>query len=215
LTLPEEKEMVLETFIVTFGYTGVFLLIFVMNVIPFFMPPTWIVLSTLYFLFPQHFNPILLAFTGAFASTFGRVILSRIGVASRGLMGEERKRSMDRAGKALRSKKYGGFLLSFLFALSPLPSNVYFLTIGTMKCHYFSVFLGFWLGRLIIYGVTINIAHIAFNSLAEVLASQIQAVIIVDSLGIISMIIFAFIDWEKLIQERRIVFIKPRFFSKS
>lgn len=206
--------MILETFILTFGYASVFFLVFVMNVIPFFMPPTWMILSTLYFLFPQQFDPILLAITGAFASTFGRVVLCRIGVVSRGLMSEERKRSMDRAGKALRSKKYSGFLLSFLFALSPLPSNVYFLTIGTMKCYYFSVFLGFWLGRLISYGVTINIAHIAFNSLAEVLASQIQAVIIVNSLGIISMIIFTFIDWEKLIQERRIVFIKPRFFSK-
>jgi hypothetical protein len=213
LTLPEEKEMVLETFIVTFGYASVFLLIFVINVIPFFMPPTWIVLSTLYFLFSQHFDPILLAFTGAFASTLGRVILCRIGVASRRLMGKERKRSMDRAGQALRSKKYGGFLLSFLFALSPLPSNFYFLTIGTMRCHYFSVFLGFWLGRLITYSVTINIAHVAFHSLAKVFASQIQAVILVNSLGIISMIIFTFIDWEKLIQERRIVLIKPKFFS--
>jgi hypothetical protein len=129
-------------------------------------------------------------------------------------MREERKRGMDQAGKALRSKKYGGFLLSFLFALSPLPTNVYFLTIGTMKCRYFSVFLGFWLGRLITYSVTINIAHVAFNSLAEVLASQIQAVVIVNSLGIISIIIFAFIDWEKMIQERHIVFIKPKFLDK-
>jgi uncharacterized membrane protein YdjX (TVP38/TMEM64 family) len=208
------KEMILESFIVTFGYVGIFLLVFVLNVIPFFMPPTWIVLSTIYFLFPQQFNLILLAFTGAFASTFGRVFLSRIGMASRSLMRDERKRSMDRAGQALKSKKYGGFLLSFFFALSPLPSNVYFLTMGTMKCRYFSIFLGFWLGRLISYGVTIGVANVAFHSLAEVLASQMQAVVIVDSLGIISMIIFAFIDWEVLIQERRITFIKPKFFSK-
>jgi hypothetical protein len=34
---------------------------------------------------------------------------------------------------------------------------------------------------------------------------------LVDSLAIVAMIIFAFIDWEKLIQERHIGFIKPRF----
>ena len=207
--------MVLEVFIGTFGYLGIFLLVFILNIIPLFMPPTWIVLSAINFLFPQNFNPFLLALVGAFASTLGRVVLSRIGLASRYLMGEQRKRSLERAGRALKSKRYGGFLLSFFFALSPLPSNVYFLTMGTMMCNFFSIFLGFWLGRLISYTVTINIATVAFSSLADVLASQLEAVIIIDSLGIISMIIFAFVDWEKLIQERRIVLIRPKFFSKS
>jgi len=63
--------MVLEAFVETFGYFGIFFLVFVLNVIPFFMPPTWIVLSTLYFLFPQQSHPVLLALTGAFASTLG------------------------------------------------------------------------------------------------------------------------------------------------
>jgi uncharacterized membrane protein YdjX (TVP38/TMEM64 family) len=202
--------MLLEEFIATFGYLGVFLLVLGLNVVPFFMPPTWIVLSTLFFLFPQQFNPFVLALVGAFASTFGRVILCRIGVASRGLMGENRKRSMDRAGQALRSKKYGGFILTFLYAVSPLPSNAYFFIMGTMRCHFFTIFLGFWLGRLISYSVTVHVAGIAFSSLSGVLASQIQAVVLVDVLAILAMIVFAFIDWEKLIQERRVGFIKPR-----
>jgi hypothetical protein len=42
------------------------------------------------------------------------------------------------------------------------------------------------------------------------LAGQIQAVVLVDVLAMLAMIIFAFIDWEKLIQERRIAFIKPK-----
>jgi hypothetical protein len=172
-----ENAMVLDEFIVTFGYLGVFLLVFGLNVVPFFMPPTWIVLSTLFFLFPQQFNPLLLALVGAFASTFGRVVLCRIGVASRRLIGENRKKSMDRVGQALRSKRYGGFVLTFLYALSPLPSNAYFITMGTMRCFFFSIFLGFWLGRLISYAVTINVAGVAFSSLAGVLASQIQAVV--------------------------------------
>jgi uncharacterized membrane protein YdjX (TVP38/TMEM64 family) len=202
--------MILEEFVLTFGYLGVFVLVFVVNAIPFFMPPTWIVLSTLYFLFPQLLNPLLLALAGAFASTLGRVVLCRIGVASRGLMGENRKKSMDRAGQALRSKRYGGFVLTFLYSLTPLPSNVYFLMMGTMRCHFFTIFLGFWLGRLISYAVTIDVARVAFSSLADVLASQMQAVVLVDSLAILSMILFAFIDWEKLIQERRVAFIKPK-----
>jgi uncharacterized membrane protein YdjX (TVP38/TMEM64 family) len=202
--------MLLEEFIVTFGYTGVFLLVLCLNVVPFFMPPTWIVLSTLFFIFPRQFNPFLLALFGAFASTLGRMVLCRIGVVSRRLIGDERKRSMDRVGQALRSKKYGGFTLTFLYALSPLPSNAYFITMGTMQCHYFSIFLGFWLGRLISYSVTVHIANAAYSSLSGVLESQIQAVILVDALAILAMVVFAFINWEKLIQERRITFVKPK-----
>jgi hypothetical protein len=43
------------------------------------------------------FDPLLLALLGVFASIFVRVILCRIGVADRSLMGENRKRSMDKA----------------------------------------------------------------------------------------------------------------------
>jgi len=165
----------LEAFIATFDYIGVFLLVFVTNVVPVFMPPMWLFLSTLYFLFPQYFHPGLLAFTGAFASSLGRFVLSYMGSASCSMMSEERRRSIDKAGQALRSKKHAGFLLSFLFALSPLPSNVYFLVLGMMRCQYFSVSLGFWLGRLISYWIMINITHVAFQSLTAILTSQIQA----------------------------------------
>lgn len=207
--------MSLEAFIATFGYLGIFLLMFVINVVPAFMPPTWLFLSTLYFLFPQYFHPVLLVFTGAFASSFGRFVLSYMGSASRRMMREKRRRSMDRVGQALRSKKHAGFILSLFFALSPLPSNFYFLMLGEIRCQYFSIFLGFWLGRLISYWIMINIAQVAFQSLTAILISRIQAVIIINSLGIISMVIFILIDWEKLIRERRLAFIKPRFLGKS
>jgi len=74
--------MTLEAFITAFGYMSVFLLVFVINVVPTFMP-TWLLPSTLHFLFPQYFHPGLLAFTGALASTFGRVVLSYMGVVAR------------------------------------------------------------------------------------------------------------------------------------
>ncbi len=117
---------------------------------------------------------------------------------------------MDWVGRSLRSRRYGGFLLSFIFALGPLPSNIYFLAVGMMKCQYFSVFFGFWLGRLISYWVMINVMRVTFRSLMDALTSQIGAVVLIDSLGILSMVVFAFIDWEKLIRERRLVLIKPK-----
>lgn len=201
--------MVLELLITS--YIGVFLLVFAINVVPFLMPPTWMVLATLSFLFPQQFSLLPLIFVGAFASTLGRIVLSHVGTLSRRLMSDERKQSMDAAGNALKSKKYGGLILTFLFALTPLPSNAYFLTLGTMNCNYFSVYAGFWLGRLISYGVTTMAAATVLTSLTAVFTSQIQAIIFLDILGVISMIVFLFIDWNKLLHEKSIKFIKPRF----
>jgi hypothetical protein len=201
-------------FVIT-TYAGVFFLIFAMNIVPVLMPPTWIVLSTVYFLFPQEFSLIPLVILGAFASTLGRVILCRIGTLSRRIMSDERRRSMDTAGKALKSTKYGGFVMTFLYALSPLPSNAYFLTMGTMKCHFFSIFLGFWLGRLVSYSITTAAANTLFTSLSAVFTNQLFAVALLDSLAMASMIVFLFIDWEKLFHEKHLAFIRPRLFLRK
>jgi hypothetical protein len=103
-----------------------------------------------------HFNIVLffleqfavtpLIFVGAFALTFGGVVLSRSGTSNSRLMPKERQQNMDAAGKTLKSKKCGGFILTFLFSLKPMPSNEYFLTLGTMNCNYFTIYAGFGLG---------------------------------------------------------------------
>jgi hypothetical protein len=178
------------------------------------MPPTWLVLSTVYFLFPHQFSFLFLVVMGALASTLGRVVLSHVGTLSRRLMGNERKQSLNAAGEALKSRKYNGFLLTFVFALTPLPSNSYFLTLGTMNCNTFSVYFGFWSGRLISYSITTLAATTVLTSLAAVFTTQLQAVILVDLLGLLSMVVFIFIDWNVLLKEKRVKFIKPNFRKK-
>jgi hypothetical protein len=196
------------------SYIGLFFLILAINVVPFMMPPTWLVLSTVYFLFPNQFAFVPLVLLGAFASTLGRVVLSYIGTLSRRLMNTERKESLNGAGKALRSTRYGGFLLTFVFALTPLPSNSYFLTLGTMKCNYFSVFFGFCVGRLISYGLTTMAASAVLKSLTAVFVGRLQAVLFVNVLGLLSIIVFVLIDWNTLLNERRLKFIRPKFRKK-
>ena len=204
--------MFLDVFWTT--YIGLFLLIFTINIVPFMMPPTWLVLSTVYFLFPHQFILPFLVLMGALASTLGRVVLSHVGTLSRRLMRTERKESLNTAGEVLKSKKHGGFLLTFIFALTPLPSNSYFLTLGTMKCNYFSIYFGFWSGRLISYFVTTMASTVVLTSLAAVFTSQLQAVLLVDIISLLSMVVFIFIDWNVLLKEKRVKFIKPKFGRK-
>jgi membrane protein YqaA with SNARE-associated domain len=203
-------KLALVSFFVALGYSGVFVLILILNIIPAFMPPTWMVLSLIYISFPRYFTSLPLALVGCVASTLGRFILSYIGTASRGVMSEGRKGSLDKLRKTIESKKGGGFLLSFAVALSPLPSNAYFIAVGMMRYQVLEIFVGFMLGRLLSYWFMINLTTVAAHSLEELFSNEFYTVTIIDFIGIGSAIFLALIDWDKLIKEKRLGIINPK-----
>jgi len=202
--------LALESFFVALGYSGVFALVLILNIVPAFMPPTWMVLSLIYISFPGYFTPLPLALVGCTASTLGRFILSYIGTASRGVMSEGRKWSLDKLRKTVESKKGGGFLLSLAVALSPLPSNAYFIAVGMMKYQVLEIFAGFMLGRLLSYWLMINLTKVASHSLEELFRNELYTVTIIDLIGIGSAIFLTLIDWDKLIREKRLGIISPK-----
>jgi len=168
------------------------------------------VLSLIYISFPGYFTPLPLALVGCTASTLGRFILSYIGTASRGVMSEGRKWSLDKLRKTVESKKGGGFLLSLAVALSPLPSNAYFIAVGMMKYQVLEIFAGFMLGRLLSYWLMINLTKVASHSLEELFRNELYTVTIIDLIGIGSAIFLTLIDWDKLIREKRLGIISPK-----
>lgn len=201
--------MSLESFFAPLGYGGVFALVLVVNVVPAFMPPTWAVLSLLYISMPEYFAPLPLALVGCTASTFGRIILSYTATAGRRFMGEKRRHSLESLRNKLESKKGGGFLLSLAIALSPLPSNAYFLAVGIMKYQVVEVFAGFMLGRFLLYWGTVSLARVAAHSFEELFSNELLTIAVIDLLGIASAILLAIIDWQTLIEERRLAIIRP------
>jgi biotin transporter BioY len=73
------------------------------------------------------------------------------------------------------------------------------------------MFVGFWLGRVIAYFVMISVSPAVFRPFIDLFTNELYGIILFDSLGILSVIIFASIDWQKLIMERKLAFIRPRF----
>ena len=61
----------LSTLLLMFG------LVFGLNLIPAFAPPTWMALAFVGFQFPDT-NPVLLAMVGAIAATLGRLSLAKL-----------------------------------------------------------------------------------------------------------------------------------------
>ena len=197
-----------------YTYPFVFLIIFVLSVIPILTPPTWIVVVSAYSLNDQ-LNPLLLSIIGATAAIAGRLLLLQLSTFGRKTINDQRKSSLEKLRKYLERTRYGYFIGTLLFALLPLPSNMLFISYGLINAKSISIIVGFWLGRFFVYIIMIYISYYFFNSFKEMLNSDIHTLILMNIVGILMTLFMLLIDWNILFSEHKLSFIKPkRFFSR-
>jgi len=198
--------------IVEYSYFGIFLLLIGINAAPILMPPTWIVLSS-FFALDSSFDPLLLALVGATGATIGRLILKNLSSFFRRFVGKEQKLNLDTIGNFLNRKKFGYILTSFLFAATPLPSNMLFVAYGMMKAKSIGLYFGFWLGRLLSYYIMITISSVVLTPFLELFEDKIIGIILADVLGIGVVVIFTCINWQILLLERKLQFVRPKLWK--
>lgn len=192
-----------------FSYFGVLLLLIAINAAPLLMPPTWIVLSSFYVL-DQSFDPLVLALVGATGATIGRFILKRISVLFRRFVGKEQKTNLDVIGDYLNRKKYGFALASFLFAATPLPSNMLFIAYGLMRAKSIGLYFGFWCGRALSYYIMVTISKIVLTPFLKLFEEQYIGILLADGIGVAVVIFFSSINWSLLITQRKFKLVRPR-----
>lgn len=191
------------------SYAGIFFLLILLNAAPLLVPPTWIVLASFYVLDPT-LSPIVLSLVGATGATIGRFALKRASVHLRKLAGSDHKLSIDAIGKYFEKKRFGYAIVSFLFAATPLPSNMLFVAYGIMKAKGPSIYFGFWCGRLISYYILISVSNIVLVPFIQLFEDRILGIIVIDILGICVVIFFLCINWITLIQDHKLKFVRPR-----
>ena len=192
-----------------FSYLGILLLLVALNAAPLLMPPTWIVLSSFYLLDPN-FDPIILALVGATGATVGRFILKQLAGLFRRFVGKEQKSNLDTIGDYLNKKKHGYAIASFLFAATPLPSNMLFVAYGLMKAKSFGLYVGFWCGRAVSYYIMIHFSNVVLTPLLKLFEERYIGILLADGIGIAVVILFASINWRLLLTERKLKFVKPK-----
>jgi membrane protein YqaA with SNARE-associated domain len=192
-----------------YSYLGIFFALIGVNMSPILMPPSWIVLTSFYLLDPT-LNIVFLAMVGATGATIGRYFLKKISGLFRKFVGEEQKSNLDIIGNYLNKKKYGYVIASFLFAATPLPSNVLFITYGLMRAKSIGIYVGFWFGRVISYIVMIYFGNAVLRPFLEMFEDRLTGILLIDGVGIGMIIIFASINWTVLITEKKIKFVKPK-----
>ncbi len=198
--------------IIEYSYLGIFLLLIGVNAAPLLMPPSWIVLSSFYAIDPS-LDPILLALVGATGATIGRFILKRISHLFRRFAGTQQKSNLDMIGNFLNHRKFGYILTSFVFAATPLPSNMLFVAYGLMRAKSIGLYIGFWFGRLISYYIMVSISQVVLVPFLELFENRYYGILIVDGIGIGVVIFFTFIDWGLLLTQRKFRLTKPKIWK--
>ena len=198
--------------IVEYSYFGIFLLLIGINAAPILMPPTWIVLSS-FFALDSSLDPLLLALVGATGATIGRLILKNLSGFFRRFVGKEQKSNLDAIGNFLNRKKFGYVLTSFLFAATPLPSNMLFVAYGMMRAKSIGLYFGFWLGRLLSYYIMITISSVVLTPFLELFEDKIIGILVADVVGIGVVVVFTCINWQILLLERKLQFVRPKLWK--
>jgi len=175
------------------------LVVFLINLIPALMPPTWMTLSVLYITNPQ--NIFLLVFIGVTASTAGRFVLAKLSGQFFCKFGtKKKKKQMQLLQKKLQGKPIQKFIFTLIFSLSPLPSNALFIAIGATKTRLREVVAGFFIGRTISYLFLVFTTEKIFSSMgATIEGTATQWTILIELIGLIAIIVFFVFDWEKLL----------------
>ena len=102
-------------------------------------------------------------------------------------------------------------MTSFLFAATPLPSNMLFVAYGMMRAKSIGLYIGFWCGRLVSYYIMITISGAVLVPFLQLFEDRVIGIIVADIVGIGSVIFFTCINWQALLFERKLRFVRPRF----
>jgi hypothetical protein len=140
--------------------------IFAVNLLPAFGPPTWSILVFFTLDFDLPAAPLVVA--GALAAASGRFVLASGARRLRPRLSRARLARLDRAQRALSGNRSRTLAGLGLFALSPVPSGQLFTAAGLMTVPLAPLTAAFFSGRLVSYSIYVSVATIAERNLGQV-----------------------------------------------
>ncbi|HVB34070.1 MAG TPA: hypothetical protein VNJ52_06840 [Patescibacteria group bacterium] len=188
----------------------VFLIVYLLNLIPAFSPPTWMVFSFIGLRYPGA-NVAALAIVGAVAATLGRATLAKLArvVVRQRFLSRQTRQSIDTIKDRLEGKRKLTFGVFLLYAFSPLPSNYLFLAYGLTTMDLLLIVIPFFIGRSISYsfwGVTSAFLGRRMNGLLlKHPFSYLTTYFVLVQIVLLWLVyLFTRIDWPAALDERKL-----------
>jgi membrane protein YqaA with SNARE-associated domain len=174
------------------------LLIYGVNLLPAFGPPTWAVLAFLVLNYPLH--PVLLIPIGACAATAGRLTLAVATRHARGRLAAHRRESLAQVHTVLTANRGRVAVAIGVFLLSPLPSSQLFIGAGLLNAALPPLAAAFFIGRLVSYSVYVHGAMWARETFGNVLLEQFHSpwAIALQLLSLAALGALLAVDWRRV-----------------
>jgi membrane protein YqaA with SNARE-associated domain len=182
----------LTTFVVQYGYLGIFF-ISLLGALSIVVPIPYTILI---FTFGHYLDPVLIAVAGGVGSALGEISGYALGYAGRTIASEERRRKMDYFLRFFR--RYGAVTV-FIFALTPLPDDLLFIPLGIMRYNFLKAFIPCLLGKTIMCFALAYGGYFSIGFIEAVFGGYGGMITTVASTALLAVTVFLMykIDWEK------------------
>jgi hypothetical protein len=179
-------------------YVWVALIVFGINLMPAFAPPTWAVLVLLQLSY--HLPTIPLVIVGAIAAASGRYVLALAFRYGRRWLPKKYVANTQAAGELLLEHKGRSAIGMIVFLISPLPSAQLFEAAGLMTVPLLPLTGAFFVGRLITYSIYATGANaVAHTDFGKLLINQLTSPwgIALQVLAVVGLVLLGRVDWSR------------------
>jgi membrane protein DedA with SNARE-associated domain len=181
-------------------YLVVFAIVFGVNLLPAFGPPTWAIL--VFTRIHWHLNPVGLVVIGAVAAASGRYILALGARRFSGRLPSRMRSNLEDARAVLEQKRAGTLAIFALFVVSPLPSAQLFVAAGFLNLELRLFTLAFFIGRLISYSLYVSLAVVADRQFGNVISNLFGSAwsIILQIVLLAAVCVLPLVNWQRLLR---------------
>lgn len=187
-------------------YLLIALLVYGINVVPAFMPATWLVLA--FFAIKYQLLLIPLVFIGALAAIFGRITLYFLTRKFfHPIFSKKTQKNLLTLGRYINAKKHITIPLFISYAFFPIPSNHVYIAAALAKVHIRLLAISFFIGRLISYSFWISISTIGVKNLNAIFANNFvkPSSLIIELVGFVFVYAVTKINWSKVFKVVRVI----------
>jgi membrane protein YqaA with SNARE-associated domain len=179
-------------------------LVFGVNLLPAFGPPTWALLVFFRFRYPE--IPVVgLIVGGALTAAAGRFLLARAFRAFGRKLPARRTESLAVLGRVVGQSRRGLVSSFIFFAVAPIPSAQMFEAAGLARIRLAPILGAFFVGRLVSYSVYVGTASAAHNSVAKLFRNGFTSppAIAASLFAIAVLVVIVRVDWPSVIDRVR------------
>ena len=182
------------------AYLLVALVVFGVNLLPAFGPPTWALLVL--FRLNSHVPAVPLVLIGALSAAAGRLVLAEGSRRLRSRISATRRDNLAVARDVLSGGRTRGAAALALFALSPVPSAQLFVAAGLLDVALVPLTAVFFAGRLVSYSVYVSATGLAGRDVADVVRRSLTSPvgIALQVLMLAGLVALVRVDWVAILR---------------